>query len=91
MKAIAIHQGGRPVAIIGMAMDKQVARAFSEYVPEFEPYLRSMPVLRAIKAAQKMFSESVRPVIAVRGSDCEILRRVGFELVEGDVYRWRGA
>lgn len=91
MKAIVIRRGCHPVGIIGMVLDKHVMRAFSEYVPEFEPHLRSMAVLRAIKAAQQMFSATTWPVIAMRGSDCEILKRVGFELVEGDVYRWRGA
>jgi hypothetical protein len=34
MRAIAIKQGSRTVAIIGMLMDGQRMRAFSEYVPE---------------------------------------------------------
>lgn len=90
MKAIAIKRGDQPVAIIGMIMDGQRMRAFSEYVPEFEPHLRSMTVLRAIKAAQKMFKESRRQVIAVKGSDTMILERVGFVPVTDEVYTWRG-
>lgn len=91
MKALVIKKGERPVAIIGMVMDKQIMRAFSESVPELEPHLRSMTVLRAIKAAQRMFSESVRPVFAVRGSDSGILERLGFVPVDSDLYRWKGA
>lgn len=90
MKAIAIKRGDQPVAIIGMFMDGQRMRAFSEYVPEFEPNLRSMTVLRAIKAAQRMFRECSRPVIAVKGSDTGILERVGFEPVTDEVFKWRG-
>jgi hypothetical protein len=89
MKAIAIKQGDRPLAIIGMVMDKQIMRAFSEYVPEFEPHLRSMTVLRAIKAAQRMFDASARPVIAVKGSDSGILERIGFVPMDEEVFKWR--
>lgn len=90
MKAITIKQGDRPVAIIGMFIDGQRMRAFSEYVPEFAPYLRSITVLRAIKAAQKMFKESRCQVIAVKGSDTMILERVGFVPVTDEVYTWLG-
>ncbi len=90
MKAIAIKRGEQPVAIIGMFMDGQRMRAFSEYVPEFEPRLKSMTVLRAIKAAQRMFNESPRPVIAVKGSDSGILERVGFVPVTDEVFKWHG-
>jgi hypothetical protein len=88
MKAIVIRQGGRPVGIIGMLLDGPRVRAFSEYQPEFEPHLRSMTVLRAIKAAQRMFDESPRPVIAVKGSDSGILERIGFVPVADEVYKW---
>lgn len=90
MKAIAIKRGGQPLAIIGMFIDGQRMRAFSEYVPEFEPHLRSITVMRAIKAAQKMFKECRRPVIAIKGSDTMILERVGFVAVTDEVYTWRG-
>jgi hypothetical protein len=89
MKAIVIKRGGQPVAIIGMFIDGPRMRAFSEYVPEFEPHLRSMTALRAIKAAQKMFNECRRQVIAVKGSDTMILERVGFVPLTDEVYTWR--
>lgn len=89
MKAIAIRKGNSPLAIIGMVMTGPYMRAFSEYRPEFEPHLRSMTVLRAIKAAQRMFDESPRPVIAVKGSDSGILERVGFVPMNDEVYQWR--
>jgi hypothetical protein len=90
MKAIVIKRGCHPVGLIGMFMDGQRMRAFSEYAPELEPHLRSMTVLRAVKAAQKMFKESRRPVIAVKGSDTNILERVGFIPLDGEVYKWPG-
>jgi hypothetical protein len=73
-----------------MVIDGPRMRAFSEYRPEFEPHLRSMTVLRAIKAAQRMFSESPRPVIAVKGSDSGILERVGFVPMTDEVFQWHG-
>lgn len=88
MKAIAIRMDGRPVSIIGMALEGQRMRAFSDYHADLAPFLKSMTVLRAIKAAQRMYSESVRPVIAVRENNNCLLERLGFVAVDGEVYRW---
>lgn len=88
MRAIVILLDGVHAGIIGLAYERDRMRAFSESKPELDPFLKSMPVLRAIKAAQKMFSESKRPVFAVQESCTGILERLGFVQVEGEVYRW---
>jgi hypothetical protein len=90
IKAIVIRLDGQPAAIIGMAMEGDRMRAFSDHRPELVPYLKSMTVLRAIKAAQRMFSQSVRPVIAIRGAANCLLERLGFVLVTKEVLQWRG-
>lgn len=91
MRAIAILMDGEPAAIIGLAFDGARGLAFSEYKPQLEPHLKSMPVLRAIKAAQRMFAASRRPVFAVRESCNGLLERLGFASVPDneEVYRWQ--
>jgi|AGTN01.3.fsa_nt_gi hypothetical protein len=90
IRAIAIRIDDAPVAIIGMAYERDRLRAFSEFREDLAPCLRSMPVLRAIKAAQRMFAGTRRPLIAVRECGSGILERLGFEQLEGEVYVWRG-
>jgi len=90
MRAVVVRMGGRPVAIIGIAIERSRARAFSEYKPELEPHLKSISVLRAIKAAQQMFAASVKPVVAVCDGSAALLVRLGFVHVQDDVYAWRG-
>lgn len=89
LRAITIRMDGQPVAIIGMIDERFRMRAFSEYRPELEPYLKSMTVLRAVKAAQHMFASCSKPIVAVREGCPKILERVGFEQVQDDVYAWR--
>lgn len=91
LKAIAIRMDAKPVAIIGLLDEKHRMRAFSEYKPELEPYLKSMTVLRAVKASQHMIATCGKQVIAI-GEGCSgILERVGFVCVQDDVYVWSGA
>ena len=88
IRAVVIRMDGRPAGIIGMAFESDRMRAFSEYHEELGPYLRSMPVLRATKAAQAMYAASIKPVIAVREGCSGILERLGFTQIDGDLYLW---
>lgn len=88
MRAIIIRVDGVPAGIIGMAFEEDRMRAFSEYREELAPYLKSMTVLRAIKAAQRMFASSVKPVVAVRECGSGILERLGFAQVDEELYLW---
>lgn len=88
MRAIVIHLNEVPVAIIGLYFDAGRMMAFSEYKPELEPYLKSMTILRAIKAAQQLFAQSKRPIYAVREECTSILERVGFRHLDDGVYQW---
>lgn len=88
LRAVIIKLDGEPVGIIGMANERERSRAFSEYKPALEPHLKSITCMRAIKAAQRMFASSAKPIIAVREGCAEILERVGFVHVDGDVYLW---
>ena len=89
MRAIVIKLDGVSAGIIGLSFERDHFKAFSEYKPALEPYLKSMTALRAIKAAQRMFTVSKRPILAVREGCAEILERVGFEALDEDTYLWR--
>lgn len=91
IRAVIIHLDGVPAGVIGLAFEGDRARAFSEYRPELASHLKSIPVLRAIKAAQGMYASSVKPVVAVREGCSGILERLGFESVDGELYLWRGS
>lgn len=88
MKAVTICMDEEPVAIIGVAMFERHACAFSDYRPALEPHLRSIPVMRALKAAQRLFAQTRTPLYAQRTTDNELLSRLGFVPEDGEVYRW---
>jgi hypothetical protein len=88
LQAIVILMDEEPVAIIGLAREGDRYRAFSEYRPELEPHLRTMPVLRAIKAGQKMVNDAPLPVVALADGKPGFLARLGFNEIQPGVYLW---
>lgn len=88
MRAIAILMDDAPVAIIGLAQHRDRYQAFSEYKPALEPHLRSMAVLRAIKAAQSMIASAVMPVVAFCKDKPDLIERLGFIKVRNGAYLW---
>lgn len=87
MRAICIKLDGVPVAIIGLAKEATRDRAFSEYRPAMQPYLRSITVGRAIMAFVKWLHESRVPVYAI-SEGTGLLERIGFQQVSGEIYEW---
>jgi hypothetical protein len=88
LKALTILLDDEPVAIIGLALEGDRFQAFSEFKPELEPHLKTMPVLRAIKTAQKMIAAAPLPVVAISKGDPTLLKRLGFHEVREGVYLW---
>lgn len=88
LTAIAILLDGEPVAILGLANDIGCYRLFSDYKPELEPHLKSMTVLRALKAVQNLCAKAGLPVYALQERDPEILERLGFQRIRDGVYLW---
>lgn len=89
MTAIAICQGEECVALIGLAKKRGHLVAFSEFKPELAPHLKSISVLRAIKAAQRMFADAVLPVFTICQGSSALLSRMGFVPYENEVYQWQ--
>jgi hypothetical protein len=89
MRAISVKADGKIVGIVGVAIERTRSRAFSEYKPEFAPHLKSIAVLRAIKAAQQLFDASRKPVVAVCDGSAALLVRMGFVHLQDNIYLWR--
>lgn len=89
-RSVVILVDDEPAAIIGLAYGLDCATMFSDSKPAIEPHLKRMPVLRAIKLAMKL-ADCGRDVYAIRKEGTNILPRVGFELVDGDLYKWRNS
>ena len=88
VRAVVILLDEEPTAIIGLAMGIDCATLYSDAKPALDPYLKRMPVLRAIKLAMSLVKNCGRDVYAKRQEGTDIIERLGFEQLEGEVYRW---
>lgn len=96
-RAWVFELDGAVVGIIGVALLRPIACAFSMFTPSLKPYLGHMVVWRVIKKWQAVLDASALPVRAIveEGvTDQRMLQRVGFRYAgnfEGDkVYEYRG-
>lgn len=88
IRAVVVLLNNEPAAVIGLARDAGVAKLFSEHKPEMQQHLRRFEVLRAIVLAMSLVRSSRSDVYAVREEGTDVLLRLGFEHVEGDIYKW---
>lgn len=84
--AIVVLLDDEPAGMIGLARERDRMIAFSEYKPVLEPHLKSMTVLRAIKAAHRMFLDAPLPVIVCDTTNPRLVERLGFRLIEPGVH-----
>lgn len=87
-RAVVVTIDEKPAGFIALVSGGGCWTIQSEHKPELEPYLRSMPALRAIKAAMRWVKSSSKPVYAIRDEGTDALLRLGFECIDGDVYQW---
>lgn len=101
VKAFAAILDGEVVGVAGIAFGglskaRPVAEAFSEFKPALRPHLRSMAVLRAVKAVQAMIARTRPAPVAIadaRHPNSErLLQRLGAVRIgaceQGEVYQW---
>ena len=90
LRAIVVTLDGEPAGIIGVSREGGIGKYFSEYRDELKPYLRSITVMRAIKASMKFVTDYPGPVYAMAGHEegARILTRLGFTQVNGDLFTW---
>jgi hypothetical protein len=90
---------GQVQGIIGVALLRPVACLFSAFKEPLRPFLKSLTVLRLIKAVQALVAASRVPVVALaepgEPTAPDILTRLGFAYLltneDGEIYKWGGA
>ncbi len=90
MHAVVIEKAGQVVGIIGVVTKDFRKILFSEYTPELGDDIRSFAVRRAAIQMAKLAISSKLPVFSVKEPDSDVLDRLGFERVHGDLYTWAG-
>lgn len=91
VRAVVVLVDDEPAAVIGLALGIDCATLYSDVKPALEPHLRRLPVLRALKLSMKLVKQCGRDVYAIRQSGTDLLPRLGFEHLEGEVYVWLGS
>ena len=87
MRAMVVLMDGKLAGIAGIVREGPGYKLFSDSIPELEPHLRSMTVLRAVKKVLE-FTESSRLPVAAVSDNPDLLKRFGFRHVGGDEYLW---
>lgn len=84
-QAVVVLLGGRPAGVAGVAIENGVRKFFTDFKDELAPYLSTVTVWRALKAALA-FARS--PTYTVATMDAErFLPRLGFTHMGGNVWR----
>ncbi|MGE4077403.1 MAG: hypothetical protein AB7F22_17745 [Reyranella sp.] len=90
-RSFVVWLDGQPAGVIGVAISRGYATLFSDISPALEPHLRSMPVMRAVRAAITMAKRTGLTLMAF-AEQCggeAILQREGFEAdSEPGWWRW---
>ena len=81
---------GRVVGALGVVREHGYGKYFCDFTDELRPYLKSMTIMRGIKASLRFCDEYRGPMIAVaeHAEGCRILNRLGFEHLQGVYYAW---
>ena len=90
MKAYVAELDGELVGMIGVVREQHYGKFFCDIRPELQPYLRSITIMRAVKAAHRFCDEYRGPIIAVAedAEGCRILNRLGWTHLDGELYGW---
>lgn len=90
MRAIVAEMDGEVVGVVGVVREGPIGKYFCDISPKLQPRLRSITILRAIKASMKLVEQYKGPVVAVaeHAEGCRILNRLGFIHLDGAYYQW---
>lgn len=86
--ALVVLKADRPVGIIGFMSVHGRRILFSESTPELGEDRYAFTVRRAIFRMLRRACATKLPVFSVNEPGSDVLTRLGFELVSGDLYRW---
>jgi hypothetical protein len=87
MRALVITLGGEPVGIVGLAHEGPYLKFFSEEKPELASHRRRVAVLRALQEVMRWVRDARQLVLSL-SNNADLMRRLGFERIEDDVYVW---
>ena len=90
MRALVAVLDGRVVGMLGVVREEGYGKYFCDFKDELKPYLKSITILRGIKATLRFCDEYRGPMIAVaeHAEGCRILERLGFTHLQGVYYGW---
>jgi len=90
MRAIVAEMDGRVAGVIGVVREGSIGKFFADVSPELQPHLRSITILRAIKAGMDLVNQYRGPVLAIAetAESCRLLNRLGFTHLDGAYYQW---
>ena len=90
MRAMVAEMDGELVGLIGVIRATTHGRFFCDFKPELQPYLQSIKIMRAVKAAHRFCDEYRGPIVAVaeHAEGCRILNRLGWTHLDGVLYAW---
>ena len=90
IKAFSALIDGRVVGVLGIIREGPIGKFFCDISPELQPHLRSITIMRAIKASIEMVKDYRGPIVAVaeHAEGCRLLNRLGFTHLDGVYYTW---
>ena len=90
MRALVAVMDERVVGFLGVVREGPAGKYFCDFKPELQPYLRTMPIMRAIKQSMAIVKNYRGPVISIaeHAEGCRLLNRLGFTHLMGAYYGW---
>lgn len=90
MKALVAEIDGEIVGCIGVLRERYVGKYFFDCDARLTPHFRSIKLLRALKASMRWVKEYQGPLVSMAdgAEGAEILIRLGFTHLEGDLFGW---
>ncbi len=88
VEAVMVIKADTPVGIIGLKYEPGRLILFADHRPELGDDIRSFAVRRAVLDMVRRARRSKLPLFSVKEPDSDVLPRLGFERVCGDLYQW---
>lgn len=88
VQAVMVIKEGAAVGIIGLKRERDRQFLFADGRPELGEDIGSFAVRRAVLLMLRIALRSKLPLFSVREPGSDVLPRLGFERVCGDLYQW---
>lgn len=88
LQAVVVEKAGAVVGMIGLKHEPGRLILFADHRPELGADIAAFAIRRAVFTMLRRGVRSKLPLYSVREPDSDVLPRLGFERVCGDLYRW---